>query len=67
MREHGLQSHKRRRFRVGTTDTKHAHPVAPKVLQRDFAATGPNPKWLAHMTYVPTDEGWLYVALVLDL
>jgi transposase InsO family protein len=67
MREHGLQSHKRRRFRVVTTDSKHAHPVAPNVLQRDFEATAPNQKWLADMTYVPTDEGWLYVALVLDL
>ena len=67
MREHGLQSHKRRRFRVVTTDSKHAHPVAPNVLQRDFEAKAPNQKWLADMTYVPTDEGWLYVALVLDL
>ena len=67
MREHGLQSHKRRRFRVVTTDSKHAHPVAPNVLERDFEALAPNQKWLADMTYVPTDEGWLYVALVLDL
>jgi transposase InsO family protein len=56
MREHGPQSPKRRRFRVVTTDTKHAHPVAPDVLQRDFAPTGLNPKWLADMTYVPTDD-----------
>jgi putative transposase len=67
MREHGLQSHKRRRFRVVTTDSKHAHPVAPNVLKRDFEAVAPNEKWLADLTYVPTDEGWLYVALVLDL
>jgi len=67
MREHGLQSHKRRRFRVVTTDSKHAHPVAPNVLERDFKATAPNQKWLADLTYVPTDEGWLYLALVLDL
>ena len=67
MREHGLQSHKRRRFRVVTTDSKHAHPVAPNVLERDFQALAPNQKWLADMTYVATDEGWLYVALVLDL
>ena len=67
MREHGLQSHKRRRFRVVTTDSKHAHPVAPNVLGRDFEATAPNQKWLADMTYVPTREGWLYLALVLDL
>ena len=67
MREHGLQSHKRRRFRVVTTDSKHAHPVAPNALERDFEATAPNQKWLADITYVPTDEGWLYLALVLDL
>ena len=67
MREHGLQSHKRRRFRVVTTNSKHAHPVAPNVLERDFEATAPNQKWLADMTYVPTGEGWLYLALVLDL
>lgn len=67
MREHGLQSHKRRRHRVVTTDSKHTHPVAPNVLERDFAAAAPNQKWLADITYVPTDEGWLYLALVLDL
>ena len=67
MREHGLQSHKRRRFRVVTTDSRHAYPVAPNVLERDFEAVAPNQKWLADITYVPTDEGWLYLALVLDL
>jgi transposase InsO family protein len=67
MRENDLQSRKRRRFRVVTTDSKHAHPVAPNVLARDFAATAPNQKWLADLTYVPTAEGWLYLALILDL
>jgi transposase InsO family protein len=67
MRQHELQSRKRRRFRVVTTDSKHAHPVAPNVLARDFAATAPNQKWLADLTYVPTAEGWLYLALILDL
>lgn len=67
MREHNLSSRKRRRFRVVTTDSKHAHPVAPNILERDFMAGVPNQKWLADLTYVPTDEGWLYVALVLDL
>ena len=67
MREHGLQSTRRRRFRVTTTDSRHTLPVAPNVLQRDFAAGAPNRKWLADITYVPTDEGWLYLALVLDL
>ena len=67
MREHELASRKRRRFRVVTTDSKHAHPVASNVLERDFRATAPNEKWLADLTYIPTDEGWLYLALVLDL
>ena len=67
MREADLQSRKRRRFRVVTTDSKHAHPIAPNILARDFGATAPNQKWLADLTYVPTAEGWLYLALILDL
>lgn len=67
MREHGLGSRKRRPFRVVTTDSRHDHPIAPNVLERDFAASAPNQKWLADLTCVRTDEGWLYVALVLDL
>ena len=67
MRQNDLQSRKRRRFRVVTTDSKHPHPVAPNVLARDFTAEAPNQKWLADLTYVPTAEGWLYLALVLDL
>jgi len=67
MRAVDLQSRSRRRFRVVTTDSQHAHPVAANVLAREFAATAPNQKWLADLTYVPTAEGWLYLALVLDL
>ena len=67
MREHGLGSRKRRPFRVVTTDSRHDHPIAPNVLERDFGATAPNQKWLADLTYVRTDEGWLYLALVVDL
>jgi len=67
MRQGGLQSRKRRRFRVVTTDSKHAHPIAPNVLAREFEATAPNQKWVADLTYVPTAEGWLYLALILDL
>jgi transposase InsO family protein len=52
---------------VRTTDSKHTHPIAPNVLERDFTATAPDQKWLADLTYVPTAEGWLYLALVLDL
>ena len=67
MREHGLQGRTRRRARVVTTDSKHAYPLAPNLLGRKFCAQAPNHLWLADITYVPTDEGWLYVALVLDL
>jgi putative transposase len=67
MRQHGLQSQIRRRHRVVTTDSKHAHPIAPNTLQRDFTAAAPDRKWLADITYVETKEGWLYVALVLDV
>ena len=52
MREFGLQSHKRRRFRAVTTDSNHRHPVAPNVLERDFEASAPNQKWLADITYL---------------
>jgi transposase InsO family protein len=67
MRQNDLQSRKRRRFRVVTTDSKHAHAVAPNVLAREFTATAPDQKWVADLTYVPTAEGWLYLALILDL
>jgi transposase InsO family protein len=67
MREHGLQSHKRRRFRVCTTDSKHRYPLAANVLERNFEAAEPDRKWVADLTCVPTEEGWLYVAIILDL
>lgn len=56
-----------RRFRVRTTDSAHAHPVADNLLGRDFAADAPDRKWAADLTYVPTAEGWLYLAAVVDL
>ena len=67
MREHEMQSRIRRRFRVVTTDSKHAYPVAQNVLAREFEADAPNQKWLTDITYVETDEGWLYCAFVEDL
>ena len=50
-----------------TTDSKNAHPEALTMLSRDFEAPMPNQKWLADTIYIPTDEGWVYLALVLDL
>jgi transposase InsO family protein len=66
MRENGLQGRQKRRFRR-TTDSKHAHPIAPNILQRDFATTAPNEVWVTDVTYVATNEGWLYLAAILDL
>lgn len=67
MRRHGLRAQRPRAFRVCTTDSNHALPIAPNLLDRDFASTAPNQVWLTDITYVPTDEGWLYLAVVLDL
>lgn len=67
MRQEGIRSIVRRRFRVRTTDSCHKHPVAPNVLDRDFAAPAPDRKWAADITYVPTGQGWLYLAAVIDL
>ncbi len=55
-----------RKFKV-TTDAKHHLPVAPNLLNQDFSANRPNQKWVADITYVWTDEGWLYLATVMDL
>ncbi len=50
-----------------TTDSRHAYPIAPNRLDRDFTTAAPNQAWLADLTYIPTGEGWLYLAAVLDL
>jgi transposase InsO family protein len=62
----GRRARRPRRF-VRTTDSRHSLATAPNVLDRHFEAVAPNRVWLADITYVATDEGWLYVALVLDL
>ena len=56
----------KRKFRV-TTDSKHKLPVAPNLLNRQFNQPAPNKVWVADITYIPTDEGWLYLAAVKDL
>jgi transposase InsO family protein len=65
MRQMGLQTKGRRRFRV-TTQRDTAHRRAPNLLNGDFKATRPNDKWLSDITYIPTDEGWLYLAGIQD-
>ncbi len=62
----GLSARRWRRF-CRTTDSTHAFPVAPNLLGRDFTASAPDRVWLADLTYIWTAEGWLYLAVVLDL
>jgi transposase InsO family protein len=66
MRTRGLRARRPRSFRK-TTDSRHDFPVAPNLLERDFTTNAPNEVWVADITYVPTGEGWLYVAIVVDL
>jgi putative transposase len=66
MRENGLRARQKRRFKR-TTDSLHAFPIAPNLLDQDFAAAAPNQKWGADISYVWTREGWLYLAVVIDL
>ena len=66
MRELGLEGRRKRRFRA-TTDSQHRFPVAPNVLMRDFDVEAPNTVWLTDITYLATLEGWLYLAVILDL
>ena len=67
MRRHGIRALASRRFRPTTTDSRHDLPVAPNLLKQQFSAPAPNCVWLADITSIPTGEGWLYLAAVLDL
>lgn len=57
----------KRRFKVNTTDSNHNLPIAPNLLNRDFYTSLPNTKYVGDITYIPTNEGWLYLATVIDL
>jgi putative transposase len=67
MRHAGLRGRATLRRRPRTTDSRHAYPIAPNRLGRNFVASRPGQVWLADLTYIPTGEGWLYLAAVLDL
>jgi transposase InsO family protein len=67
MRQQGLRAQAAPRFVPCTTDSDHDHPIAPNRLAESVAPDGPNQVWLQDITYVPTAQGWLYLALVLDL
>jgi putative transposase len=66
MRKNGIQGRQKRRFRR-TTDSKHAQPIAPNVLGRNFDPKRPNEAWATDVTFVATGNGWLYLAVLLDL
>jgi transposase InsO family protein len=66
MRQAGIRAKTARKFKH-TTDSNHNRPVADNVLDRQFAVAGPNQAWVADITYIPTREGWLYLAIVEDL
>jgi transposase InsO family protein len=67
MREMGLAARQGRRRAPRTTDSRHQLPVAPNLLDRNFSADRPDQVWLADISYIATDEGWLYLAAIKDL
>lgn len=66
LRRQGLRAKAAKKFKA-TTNSKHNLPVAPNLLQQDFSANAPNQKYVGDITYLWTDEGWLYLAVVIDL
>jgi len=66
MQRHGIKAKGKRRFKV-TTDSNHDLPIAPNVLDREFTVAEPDRVWVGDITYIATDEGWLFLAVVIDL
>ena len=66
MQRHGIKARGKKKF-VVTTDSRHNLPIAPNLLNRDFTAQAPNTVWTSDITYIATDEGWLYLTAVIDL
>ena len=66
MRDNGWRAKAAKKYKA-TTNSKHTLPVAPNLLEQNFHAEAPNQKWVSDITYLWTDEGWLYLAVVLDL
>ena len=66
MRSMGLRAKAARKYKA-TTNSNHSLPVAPNLLEQNFNATAPNEKWVSDITYIWTEEGWLYLAVVMDL
>ena len=66
MHARGWRAKAARKYKA-TTNSNHKLPVAPNLLQQNFAASKPNEKWMTDITYIWTEEGWLYLAVVMDL
>ena len=66
MRENGIVVERKRKFKA-TTNSDHTFNIAPNLLERDFTADQPNQKWAGDISYIWTREGWLYLAVILDL
>ncbi len=66
MKRHGIKARGKKKY-VVTTDSSHGLPIAPNLLQRDFQPVAPNRVWASDMTYIRTDEGWLFLVAVIDL
>lgn len=66
MRLAGISSVRRRSYKI-TTNSNHSHPIAPNLLQRNFSFDRPDQAWVGDIPYIPTGEGWLYLAIVKDL
>ncbi len=66
MQLHGIRAKGKRRFKV-TTDSNHDLPISPNLLNREFAVAEPDKVWVGDITYIATDEGWLFLAVVIDL
>ena len=66
MKEHGIKARGKRKF-VVTTDSKHNLPIALNLRNRNFQPVAPDCVWTSDITYIQTDAGWLYLAVVLDL
>ena len=67
MQQYGIRGRGKRRFRVMTTDSRHELPIAPNLLNRNFTVAAPNQAWAGDITYIQTEEGWLFLAVVIDL
>ena len=67
MKDLGLIAKTKKRYKINTINSNHNLPIAPNLLERDFYASSPDEKYVGDITYIPTNEGWLYLATVIDL